>query len=289
MPVAMRLPCILILVLLGSFPSLGCQMVMNRATSSLAGNLTTAVLDQNDYGLVRDGAPAFLIMVDGLIQGSPENETLLLAGANLYGSYATGFVDEKERAVRLSLRGRAYGKRALCKRKEALCSAVSGPFDNFVLELQDTGKKDLPVLYGFGSVWASWIQTDSGDWNAIADLPKVQSLMERVVALDDSYEDGGAHLYLGVLYSLRPASLGGKPELAREHFERAVELSEGKNLMAKVLFASQYARLVFDRPLHDRLLTEVLDADPDATGYTLTNTLAQEEASELLAESDEYF
>ena len=123
----------------------------------------------------------------------------------------------------------------------------------------------------------------------MADPPKVQALMERVVVLDGGYEDGGAHLYLGVLYSLRPASLGGRPDLAREHFERAIELSDGNNLMAKVLFASQYARLVFDRPLHDRLLSEVLDAEIAAAGYTLTNTLAQEEASELLAESDEYF
>jgi len=289
MPGAMRLPCILILVLLGSFPSLGCQMVMNRATAGLANNLTTAVLDQNDRGLVRDGAPAFLIMVDGLIEGSPENEALLLAGATLYGSYASGFVEERERAIRLSLRGREYGKRALCLRKEALCGAVTGSFDGFELQLQDTGEKDLPVLYGFGGAWASWIQADSGDWNAIADLPKVQALMERVVVLDDGYEDGGAHLYLGVLYSLRPASLGGRPDLAREHFERAIELSDGNNLMAKVLFASQYARLVFDRPLHDRLLSEVLDAEIAVAGYTLTNTLAQEEASELLAESDEYF
>ena len=42
------------------------------------------------------------------------------------------------------------------------------------------------------------------------------------------------------------------------------------NLMAKVLFASQYARLVFDRPLHDGLLREVIDAkghdgEPSAT------------------------
>jgi hypothetical protein len=59
--------------------------------------------------------------------------------------------------------------------------------------------------------------------------------------------------------------------------------------MAKVLFASHYARLVFDRPLYDRLLGEVIEADPRARGFTLSNVLAQEEAAVLLAESGEFF
>ena len=59
--------------------------------------------------------------------------------------------------------------------------------------------------------------------------------------------------------------------------------------MVKVLFARSYARLVFDRPLHDRLLTEVIDADPEAPGLTLSNTIARSQARNLLADADEYF
>ena len=59
--------------------------------------------------------------------------------------------------------------------------------------------------------------------------------------------------------------------------------------MAKVLYARQYARLVFDRELHDRLLDEVVEADPEAPGLTLGNTLAQDEARGLLTDADEYF
>jgi hypothetical protein len=285
----MRLRDVALLVLVGLVPWLGCQILATSATTRLAENVSAAVLDQEDVELVRDGAPAYLIAIDGLIEGDPLNQTLLLAGARLYSVYASAFVSEPERAERLTAHARDYGHRALCLRNEALCAAVAGLFDDFERELSKTELADLPALYGFGSAWASWVQANSSDWNAIADLPKVQALMERVVALDESHEMGAAHLYLGVLYTLRPASLGGRPELGRHHFERAIELSQRRNLMAQVLFARQYARLVFDRPLHDRLLQEVVEADPKARGFTLSNTLAQEQARELLADSDDYF
>ena len=113
--------------------------------------------------------------------------------------------------------------------------------------------------------------------------------MERIVELRPDHESGSAHLYLGVLYTLRPESMGGQPKLGRQHFESAIELSHGLNLTAKLLFARQYARLVFDRDLHDRLLNDIVNTDPKAPGFTLSNVLAQKEARELLDDADDYF
>jgi hypothetical protein len=158
-----------------------------------------------------------------------------------------------------------------------------------VASLDSVDSRDVATLYGFGAAWAGWVEAHADDWGAIAQIPRIEALMLRVVELDESHGGGGAHLYLGVLLTQRPASLGGQPEQAREHFERAVALSEDRNLMVKVLYARQYARLVFDRPLHDRLLREVVEADPKAPELTLANTLAQEQARDLLAEADEYF
>ena len=59
--------------------------------------------------------------------------------------------------------------------------------------------------------------------------------------------------------------------------------------MTKVLLAKEYARMVFDRELHDRLLQEVVNADPNVSGRVLLNSMAQAQARILLAESDEYF
>ncbi len=278
-----------ICLLIASLPLFGCQLLAGRATNALAQNISSAVLDQEDILIVRDGGPAYLIAIDGLIQGDPDDTTLLLAGARLYSAYASAFVADPERVKRLTLHAKAYADRALCIQRPSLCDCAALPFDSFEQSLARTQQGDVEALYGLGSAWAGWIQANSGDWDAIADLPRVQAIMERIVTLQPNYESGGAHLYLGVLYTVRPRSMGGRPEVGRRHFELAIELSRGRNLTAKLLFARQYARLVFDRPLHDQLLNDVVNADPKETGFTLSNVLAQKEARELLANADEYF
>ena len=276
-------------VLLGACALCACANVMRRATSQFADNLTTGILNEDDPGTVRDGVPAYLLLVDGMIQGDPENVGALLAGAKLYDSYAGGFVEDGARAQRLAERAFGYAKRALCLRDKELCTALDAPFDAFQAALAKTKADDLDVLYGFGSAWAGRIQVNTGDWNAIADLPKLQSLLLRVVSLDAHYDDGGAYLYLGVINSIRPASLGGKPEEGKAYFDKALELSGGRNQMVRVLYAQFYARLVFDQALHDKLLNEALVADPVAPRLTLINTLAQRKAKALLESGKDYF
>ena len=280
-----RLLPIILTLLLAS----GCANIVTSATNRMADNLSLAILNQDDPQTVRDGAPAYLLLVDSLIEGDPENVRMLLAGANLYGAYANVFVDDNVRAQRLTMRARAYAERALCSAREELCGATELPFDEFSIAIEITNKLDVPVLHGLATSWASWIQTRSDDWTAVADLPKVELLLERVVELDEGYDGGSAHLYLGVLNTQLPPALGGKPEVGRAHFERAIKLSDGQNLMAEVMFAKYYARLRFDQSLHDKLLEQVLATDPVIPGYTLMNTLAQQDARKLLQESTDYF
>ena len=276
-------------LLLGVVLLCACGSVVRKATNQFADNLTNAILDQDDPGTVRDGVPAYLLLIDGIIGGDANNADALLAGSKLYGSYAGGFVDEPERAQRLAARAYDYARRALCLRVKTLCAVLDAPFDAFQAALAKTDRRDIPALYGLASAWAGRIQVNSGDWNAIADLPKLQALLERLVSIDPHYDNGGAYLYLGVINSIRPASLGGKPEDGRKYFEQALEISGGKNQMVRVLYAQFYARLVFDQELHDKLLNQVLAADPVAPRLTLINVLAKRKAKALLESGKEYF
>ena len=284
MPVCRLLPVLLALSALG-----GCASMASSATNRLANNLSGAILNQNDPETVEAGMPAYLLLIDGLIDGDPQNENMLVAGSKLYGSYATAFVKDAERARRLARKARDYGGRALCVHDTRLCGVWDRPFDDFAKSMGELKAGDVPVLYASAASWAAWIQANSGDWNALASLPKVKAAMARVVELEESYDHGEAHVYLGVIATLLPPALGGKPEEGRAHFERAIQISEGRDLTAKVEYARRYARIVYDRPLHDRLLKEVLDADANAPGLTLANVLAKQQARELLASADSYF
>lgn len=267
----------------------GCATMISSATVNLADNLSDAIINHDDPATVEAGGPAYLLMIDSLLKGDPDNDSLLRAAANLYTFYAGLFVKDNARAKKLTAKAINYAFRAVCVRRSSACSLRDIRFQAFSKIIAGMGVKDVPSLYALGAAWAGWIQNRSDNWNAIAEISRVEAIMQRVVQLNAFYQDGGAHLYLGTLATLLPPALGGKPDSGRKHFERSIEISGGKNLMAKVTYARQYARLVFDRELHDRLLQEVLKAKPDVPGYALINIFAQKQAQELLDSADDYF
>lgn len=252
-------------------------------------SLAAGVINHTDVELVAEGLPTYLLLLDGLVENWPRSASLLGSAASLYSAYAGSFVEDDDRARALQQRALDYAQRSVCEQNHRLCNCASLPVPALERELERLHRNDVPMLYMLGSVWAGWIQENSGDWNAVAQLARVQIIFERVVALDESHEMGQAHMYLGVLHSLLPAALGGRPETAKMHFERAISLSDGHNLMARVLYAERFARMKFDRRLHDLQLEKVLESDPRHPGLTLQNVYAQREAERLLAESDDYF
>lgn len=267
----------------------GCASLMSSATSGMADNLGTAILNQDDPETVRDGAPAFLLMLDSFVADAPDDPAMLSSAADLYAAYGVLFVDDPERAARLTERALGYGRRALCAGDDAACGIDELGFREHGQVLGQLGSDDVDVLYTYSVAKLAWIQARSGDMGALAELPKAEAAVRRVQALDPAWREAEVERYLGVLTTFRPPALGGRFDEGREHFERAIELSDGRDLGASVDFARYYARTLYDRELHDHLLTGVLEADPEADGLTLLNVLAQREARELMGSADDYF
>ncbi len=267
----------------------GCSTITSSASSQLAENVTRGLLSQDDLDIARLGTPAYLVLIDGLIESNPGDAAMFTAGADLYSAYASAFVKDATRRKRLTQKALDYSRRALCLQVPESCNMHQLPHSKFLPLLNTVGENSVAILYSYAASWIGWIQAHRDNLAAVAELPKAQSALERVLVLDEDFKQGDAHLYLGVLHSLIPPSLGGKHGVAKKHFERAVELSGGRNLMAKVLYAEHYARMNFNRPLHDELLNAVTAADPRQTGYTLSNVLAQERAQALLADADDFF
>jgi hypothetical protein len=270
----------------------GCSALVRKASDGFSRDLGQAVLDNEDPATVRDGLPAYLLLLDSLVvgqkPGDPGNASTLFAAARLNGAYAGNFTGtDTVRAQRLSRKAFDYAKRGTCLQDRPLCEALNGDPETFAAVVAADG--DAAGMYALAASWAGMVQANSEDWDAIADLPKIQALLDRVVALDPGIDQGQAWVYLGVMNSLRPEAVGGKPEQGRADFEKAIALSNGRNLYAKTLYAQYYARLVFNQELHDRLLREVIDADPKAPGFTLGNVLAQDRARALLESGKDYF
>ena len=267
----------------------GCSFVIGSATHDFGERLQHTILSQNDPQTVADAMPAYLLTLEALLAGDSENEGLALATVNLYSAYVSLLPEEDvTRKSRLSRKAVEFASQAACQQDERFCGLWQKNPADLQAVLETGNEKHIAVFYSLAAAWANWIQANKGDWNAIAQLVQVKLLMQKVLSIDETYKRGNPQLYLAVMESLIPPNLGGKPELARQYFERAMQLAP-ENLMVPVLYAKHYARMLFDRDLHDSLLRTALKAPVSATDLTLINTLAQQQAQQLLDSANDYF
>ncbi|NQT93342.1 MAG: hypothetical protein HQ559_11325 [Lentisphaerae bacterium] len=254
-------------------------------------DIGAALYKQNDLELAKDGLPAFLLLLDGLLESDPDNARLLMAAAQAYSAYAMAFVEDEDpaRALKLYRKGLDYAKRLVWRHK-GLRQAWERPFDAFQAAVAKTRDKDAPALFWVASCWASWINCNVDSVDALADWPKVECLMLRAVELDETYNYAGPHVFLGVYYAARPKQIGGDPDKAKKHFERAFAIAGDDFLLAKVYFAKYYARQTLDEALYEKTLKEVLAAPQGSKPeLTLFNTVAKHRAKRLLAKMEDYF
>ncbi len=278
-----------ILLLLTAAGLGGCASLVSNAASDFADNLSGAILNQDDPETVKAAVPSYMVLLDSLVESNPDDADILAAGATLYASYGAVFADDPVRAKRLTRRARDYAQRAMCAEYGDACNWRDQTYDEFTASVSGVGAEKADYLYTYGFATLAYLRAHSDDWNSLAELPQAEALFDHYLAIAGDDINQATYVYVGILQTLRPPALGGKPELARANFEKAIELSDGRDLSAKVEFAKGYAKTLYERELHDQLLTEVIAADPYADGLTLSNVLAKEEAAVLLLEADDYF
>lgn len=265
----------------------GCAAIAKR---SMLESLDTSLARQTDLQLLREGAPALLLMLDGLIASEPGNQNLLIAGTKAYSAYAGALAEkgETDRALAMSVKGRDYGL-ALLNLYPEFRKNNGKTTEDFSRALDAFGKQDVPALFWGGYGWANWIKFQNGAPAAMADLPMVELLMQRVISLDESFYYGAAHIFMGSYYGSRPKMFGGRPGDSRQHFEKALTLSGRRFLLTQVAYAETYAKTIFNEKLYRELLQEVIDAPLPKDELASSNQLAKVTARKLLDLADEYF
>ncbi len=271
----------------------GCslQKIALKATTGLFAYGIEALYAEPDMQIAEIAIASNLKLIEGFHRADPKNKDILLILTQGYASYGLAFLEDSDpkRAGRLYLRSREFGFQLLARTK-AFKGGVPKKEADFKARLAKLRKKDVPALFWTAFAWSGWINLNRDKPRAVFDLNLVKAMMNRVLELDEGYFFGSAHLFWGSTMGSIPKLLGGDPAKAKEHFERARSLSDGKFLINDVYYAQYYAATTLNEELFDQLIERVLKAPPDILpGYELMTSVAKQKARRLKAERDEIF
>jgi len=296
------------LILLATAASVLCsscsirRLAVNKVGDALASGGTTFASD-DDPELVKAAVPFSLKLMESLLEENPRHKGLLFATASGFTQYAYAFVqqeaDEMEdkdvaaaaelraRARRLYLRARNYGLRGLELGHAGFQKSLN---NNPKAAVATTRVKDVPLLYWTAVSWAASISVAKDTPDLVADLPKVEALIDRALELDESFDHGAIHTFLITYEMNRRAGEGEPASRARKHFERALELSGGQAAAPLVSMAESVSVQRQDQAEFKSLLNRALAINADAkVEWRLTNLIMQRRARWLLARADDLF
>jgi predicted anti-sigma-YlaC factor YlaD len=277
------------------------KMAVNSIADTLAESGSTFASD-DDPELIRDAVPFSLKLMESVLADTPRHRGLLLAACSGFAQYAYAFVqvdaemvehedyakseELKARARRLYLRAERYGLRNLEVAYPGIGARLMKDPEAAVREV--TKKEDVPALYWTGASWGAAVSLGLDRPDLIADLPAARALLGRALALDESWGQGAIHEAFISLEAL-PAAMGGSPARARQHFERAVELSRGLSAAPYVDLATTIAVADQNKAEFEKLLNAALAVDPDKDpDVRLANLITQKLARYLLDNVDLY-
>ena len=269
----------------------------------MAGSGTTFASD-NDPELIRDAVPFGLKLQESLLAESPKHQALLLATASGFTQYGYAFVQEdadelestnlaaataaRVRAGKLYIRARDYGLRGLDVNHPGFQKALaSNPKD----AVRKMTKRDVPLLYWTAASWGAAISVSKNNPDLVADLPKVEVLIDRALELDESFEHGAIHTFLISYEMARPGvKADAAAASAKTHFDRAMELTGGKLASPLVAYAEAVCVQKQQRAEFERLLNQALTINVDEkVEWRLTNLIMQRRSKWLLSKKDELF
>lgn len=231
--------------------------------ASLFGSLATSLYQQKDIKLVEDGAPAYLLLVEALINNNTQDKALLRTGIQLFTAYSVAFVSDTDRKKIFNQKTKDLGL-AILRTYPKFKDLEKKPFDIYKTWVNDLNKNDVGDVFWAADAWILWIISNTDSIEALMDLPKAKVIIDKIYSLDDSYYFGAPHLFYGLFYSLIPESIGGDKKKAKEEFDKALKYSDEKLLTTKVTYAEFYLKAIYDKENFKKVLNEVIKADVDA-------------------------
>lgn len=266
------------------------QIAVDALVPILDATMVAAYGDQ-DVQTVREGIAANLLLLRGVAEAHPENRRMHEVAAQTYFSFGMGFIEDADpqRAELLYAEGLRLGRRGLAGREWFARAESEQPLPSEAT-LQDIDEEDVPILFWTLANWIRWISLNLGEPEAVAELPRTEAYLQRVLELEPEFYFGMPYAMLGALQAFRPRMLGGDPEAGRINLEKAIEISGNRMLIFQVLYAQFYCRQMLDEECFTETLLGVIDAPIDLLPeYQLWNEVARRKAVNLLEMKDELF
>jgi len=283
----------------------GCSMkrfAVNKLGDALAGDGTTFAAD-DDPELIKSAVPFSLKLMESLLNESPNHRGLLQATTSGFALYGYAFVEQEadeieatdlERAValrvrakRLYLRARNYGLRGLEVAHKGFTNQLAANPRAAVAMLK---KRDVAQAYWAAAAWGAAISLGKDDPALMAEIPQMEALIDRALALDESFAAGAIHSFLISYEPSRQGVAGDAAGRSRKHFERAIELTQGAQAGPFVAYVEAVCVESQDVKQFDALLNRALAIDADAHPETrLENLFMQRRARWLVSRRDDLF
>ena len=172
------------------------------------------------------------------------------------------------------------------KKKSDFKKALEGTTDDFIKIMPAFNENDVELLFWTAFAWGSYVNLNRTSPYAVADLPKVKIMMERVVELNDKYFYGLPHLFMIVYYSM-PPMFGGNLERAKEEYDKTIQISGDKFVLADFYMAKYYAVQAQDKELFIKLLDKIENAPDDVIKEKLFTQVAKKKSAILREKTKE--
>ena len=291
---------VLFFALLGSSCSVK-RYAVNKLGDALAGAGSTFASD-DDPELIRAAVPFSLKLIESLLAENPKHAGLLLAAAQGFTEYAYAFVQEdadeaedtdrvkatalRARAAKLYLRARNYGLRGIEVKHPGFADRLKANPKEAVKELK---KSEAALMYWTAISWGAALSA-SHDFAMIPEIPRFEALIDRVLEVDEAFDEGTAHAFM-ITYEM--SRLNAKPDRAakaKEHFDRAVALGGGHQAGPLVAYAENVLVAQKNKAEFQNMLRQALRLDINASPANRELNLAvQRRARWLLSRTDKLF
>ena len=275
------------------------KLAMNLIADALTGDSSSDVFTGDpDAKLVGDALPFAIKMYESLLSANPTHHGLMLTTGSLFVMYANAFVqgpaemlpsneyDTKKEAM-------ARSKQLYLRGYKILTDALEAKYPGFIQEpdesdafksiLQKCKKDDVSLLYWTVAGGLAAYSIDIMDFELSANIFKWSTMIHRAYELDSDYSVAALDEFLVLFYASLPALLGGDIELAKEHFKKAQEKTDGNSVSAYVSYVQAICIPEQDYDTFRDYLEKALDINPDDNPSTrLVNIITQKKARWLL-------